>query len=139
MTLANLRNDLVQGALIDYLKTKSDVTDELKTPGSDEIREDQWQGRDFDYPCIRLRLISNTIDTDCNRNNITLSWEAYSEESSSYEADRISGIIRSVLHNKSFSQNGLHFSLWSTDLVPAIRRDKRTWRSECLMRGTVTG
>ena len=137
MSLDDLRNDLVQGALIDYLKGQSDVTDLL--PSSDEIREDQWQGREFDYPNVRLRLISNDANDDCNRADITLSWEAYSEEASSYEADKICGKIRSVLHNKGFTQSSLHISLFSTNLVPAIRRDTRTWRSELLMRGIVSG
>lgn len=138
MSSDTLRNDLIQGALIDYLKTQSDVTDELST--SDEIREDQWQGREFVYPNIRLRLISNIYTTDdCSRTAITLSWEVYSEEASSYQADKICGKIRNVLHNKQFSQNSLNVSLWATNLVPAIRRDRRTWRSELLMRGTVSG
>lgn len=137
MSLDELRNDLVQGALIDYLKNQSDVTGELST--SDEIREDMWQGTEFVYPNIRLRLMSNAPFVDCNKALIRLSWEVYSEKQSSAEADKICGKIRLVLHNKSFSSNGLHFHLSCTDVIPAIRRDARTWRSECLMRGTVSG
>jgi len=139
MAIDDLRNDLVQGALVDYLKTKSDVTDLLPSASSDEIREDQWQGREFDYPNIRCRLISNIIDELCNKAAITLSWEVYSEEASSYEADKICGKIRTVLHSKSFSSNDLHFNLRATNLVPAVRRDEKTWRAEVLMSGNVSG
>lgn len=137
MAIDDLRNDLVQGALIDYLKTKTDVTNLLTT--ANEIREDQWQGRDFVYPNIRCRLISNVPFDDCNLADITLSWEVYSEEASSYQADKICGKIRTVLHNKSFDSNGLHFNLRSTDLIPAIRSDEKTWRSEALFTGNVSG
>lgn len=139
MAIDDLRNDLIQGALIDYLKTKTTVTALLPSASSEEIRENQWQGREFSYPNIRLRLMSNIIDTTCSRNSITLSWEVRSQEASSYEADRLCGKIRSVLHDLSFNQNSIHFSLWTNDLVPAIREDDRTWRSELLMRGIVSG
>ena len=138
MSIDDLRNDQLQGALIDYLKTQTAVTALLPGATSTEIREDQWQGTEFDYPNIRCRLMSNVIG-NCNDLDITLSWEVRSEEASSYQADKICGKIRTVLHNKSFTQNGLHISLWATNLVPAIREDMRTWRSELLMRGTVSG
>ena len=139
MSIDDLRNDLIQGALIDYLKTKANVTDLLPDAASTEIRENQWQGREFDYPNIRLRLISNIPRDDCNKTDITLSWEVRSEEASSAEADKMCGKIHVELFNKSFTQNDLHFSLWTTNQVPAIREDTRTWRSELLQRGIVSG
>lgn len=138
MSLDNLRNDLVQGALIDYLQTKANVTSLLSS--AEEIKKNQWQGREFSYPNIRLRLISNRPSGNCEgTRNITLSWEVRSQEASSAKADMICGKIEVEMFDTSFSQNGLTFSLITTDNVPAIREDTTTWRSELLMRGTVDG
>ena len=134
-----LRNDQIQAAAIAYAKTKADITNELITAqnsnGADEIREDNWQGDKFSYPNIRLRLIDNIPEAgrDCNLHTITLSWMAFSEETSSQQADRIAGIIMSTLQDTQFTSNGIAFGVRTTDLVPAIRSDQRTWRSEAIM------
>jgi len=139
-----LRPDLIRGGIIAKLKASSTITDELLSPGADEIRQSQWQGREFSYPCVRVFIGTITpMQPDCNRWEIEFSIGIFSEEASSYQADRISGIIHEVLHSKSFSQTvqsqDLRFSLWTNSIVPAIRRDEKTWRSELLMRATVSG
>ena len=63
----------------------------------------------------------------------------FTEDSSSLEADQIAGIISTELHTRQFSSNNFAFSLRLTNLVPAIRIDERTWRSEVLMSGIVSG
>ena len=134
------RNDLIQSALITYLKANATILAELPATGSDEIREDQWQGSNFIYPNIRVRIISNEpYKTFCAASEVSLGFQVFSEEASSWQADRIAGIINNVLHTRSFSSGSIHFSLWTTNLVPAIRRDNRTWQSEVLMRGTISG
>jgi len=59
-----LRNDEIQTAIVAYLKTKTAITSLLITEdnptGLVEIREDQWQGTEFDYPNIRVRMIGNS-------------------------------------------------------------------------------
>lgn len=134
------RNDLVQSALISYLKSNTTILNELPASGSEEIREDQWQGTNFMYPNIRVRIISNIpYKASCDASEISVGIQVYSEESSSWQADRIAGIINSVLHTRSFYSSGIHFNMYTTNLVPAIRRDTRTWQSEVLMRGTISG
>ena len=127
-----LRNDQIQAAWIDYLKSKADILAELTD--NDEIREDEWAGTKFTYPNIRVRLISNTPEEgrDCNLHSVTISTMAFSEEASSQQADRIAGIIMVTLHGTQFVSNGIAFSVRTTDLVPAVRSDQRTWRSENL-------
>ena len=139
-----LRNDQVQAAIVAYIKAQSTITDELVTAqnsnGADEVREDNWQGREFTYPNIRVRLITNEpADPECNLHSVTLSFLVFSEDPSSQEADRIAGIINNTLHGRSFQSNNISFSLRTTSLVPAIRSDERTWRAETLMQASASG
>lgn len=127
----------VQAAMVAYLKTKTVITDEVTAA---EIREDQWQGTEFIYPNVRVRMISNQpLDTNCDAAEVMYSIQIYSQQDSSIEAERIAGIINSALHARSFESLGVRFSTRTTNQVPAYRQDTRTWRSEILMRATVTG
>jgi hypothetical protein len=133
-----LSNNDIQAALLSYLKSKSTITSEVTNPdGIIEIREDQWQGTDFDYPCIRIRLISNVPQTsECDKTNISVSFLVFTEDASSQNSDKIAGIINTILHDKQFTSNGISFYLRTTNLIPAIRSSTITWRSEILMNGT---
>jgi len=134
-----LRNDQIQAAIISYLKNNSDITGELPA-GATEIREDQWQGDEFTYPNIRVRLINNDPDMkQCDLHSVLFSCLVFSESTSSQQADTIAGIIGITLHERSFMSNNIAFSATVTDLVPAIRSDRRTWRSEAIMSARVSG
>lgn len=134
-----LRNDEIQTALVAYIKANANIIAELDA-GADEVREYQWQGTQFTYPNIRVRMIDNIpLDRNCNHSTIRFSLLVFSEDASSLEANRISGIINSELHDKSFTYTSIGFSLWTTNLVPAIRQDARTWRSEVMMEGIASG
>jgi len=129
-----LSNDQIQAGLVAYLKSKTLIIAEVT---ASEIRENEWQGTSFKYPNIRVRMISNTPPThdSCNLTKISVSFLVFTEDASSKNADKIAGIINDTLHNKSFSSTSIEFSLWTTNLIPAIRSDERTWRSEVLMNG----
>lgn len=136
-----ISNDEVQSALITYIKSKPAVTGALLA-GEAEIREDQWQGDVFTYPCVRLRLISNVplgATKECSVARVRMSWMVFSESSNSAEADRIAGVIYEELHRKQFVSNSIQFYLRGVDLIPAARINERTWRSEVLMDGTIGG
>jgi len=135
-----IRNDQIQSALVAYAKANANMIAELDA-GATEIREHQWQGTQFTYPNIRVRMLDNTQlgRGGCNHSQIRFSFLVFSEEASSLEANRISGIINSELHDKSFSYQSIGFSLWTTNLIPAIRQDARTWRSEVVMEGIASG
>jgi hypothetical protein len=135
--MAELRNDLIQSAMVAYLKTKTTVLAELSD--TSEIREDQWQGITFVYPCIRVNMTANRPIEYCNVSNIELTVQVFSEQSSSAQADKIAGIIKTVLHAKSFSQSGYNVSLRCTDLVPARRIEEKAWRSDVMLAGMVSG
>jgi len=131
------RNDQVQAGLVSYLKSKTAVTSQLinkiNTTGADEIREDSWEGSEFTYPNIRVRLISNVpVDDGCLLGRVAVSFMCNSEEYSSQQADRIAGIIADTLHGTSFNSNNIVFSARITNVVPARKTDIRTWTSEAI-------
>jgi hypothetical protein len=130
-------NDVIQAALVSYLKGKATVTVEVT---SAEIREDQWQGTDFIYPNARIKMINNVPERGaaCSRGKVDLSILVHTQDDSSRNADRIAGIINDVLHDIQFSSSDLNVHLVTTNLVPAIRSDVRTWRSEVRMSGSVS-
>lgn len=140
MTASLIRNDQIQAGMVERLKANATVTAQLPA-GATEIREDQWQGREFVYPNIRVRLISNvpTSGYESCPQDISMGIMAFSQLDSSQEADRIAGIISNELHGISFTaSNGVHFYLFAANLIPAVRSDIRTWRSEVILRGRVT-
>jgi len=121
----------IQSHIVAYLKSKTAVTDYLDS--ADEIREDQYQGTEWYYPCVRVRMISNTPNGSrpCSH-TAEFGVQVYSETQSSAEADEIAGIIANELHSKSWKGSSLHLSVHVTNIVPALRADMRTWRSEVL-------
>lgn len=144
------RNDEIQAALISKLKATAAIVAELTTAGSSstEIREDNWQGTEFEYPNIRVRMISNNPTGDlaeCSVCKFSVSIMAFSESYSSLEADKIAGIISTSLNGKSFTASGISLHLRTTNIIPATRVvtgvgitssvDIRTWRAECLIQG----
>ena len=137
MTIAS--NNEIQAALLVKLKAEATILAELSD--TDEIRENQWQGTEFSYPAIRIRMVSNNPlkNSDCDQTNISVGFQVFSEDASSMQADEIAGIINTALHDKPFSQSGLLIALRTDDLIPAIRSNMRTWKSEVLMNGIVSG
>lgn len=124
-------NEDIKIALIARLKSLSAITNEL--PSTDEIRETQWQGTTFQYPNIRVRILSNQpMGVDSCYHDIKAGIQVNSEEDSSKEAEHISGIIVSELNNKAFRQGDVNCILVVTNLIPAIRTEQLVWRSEVL-------
>lgn len=127
----------IQVALIARLKATTTLTDVVT---SVEIREDQWQGTEFVYPNVRVRLLpSSPRETNCDVLDINFSILVFSEQDSSIQAEQIAGIINTALHARSFTSNSVRLSCWTVRQIPAIRQDTRTWRSEIIFRGTATG
>ena len=135
MTLPS--NNEVQAAIVARLKAQTTVTAEVVAT---EIREDQWQGTDFSYPNIRVKMLHNRPQEDnCNKTLIDVSVQTFSEDASSLPTDRIAGIISNVLHTVQFSSGSLHITLRVVDLVPSTRSNARTWMSEVLLAGIASG
>lgn len=131
-----LDNDDIQAGLVAYLKDQTTTTVVL-LDSSGDIKEDQWQGTIFVYPAIRVDLGSQLPRGDCNSSEITFSILCFDENASSQSTDELAGTVNNDLHNKAFTKSSVRFSIFSQGLIPAIRMDDRTWRSEATFRATV--
>ena len=74
-----LSNDEIQAGIIAYLKANTVVLAAL--PDDNEIREDQWQGSEFEYPNIRVKLNPSVpINAEtCEHMQISISFLVFSE------------------------------------------------------------
>ena len=133
------RNDQLKTSLVAKLKANATILAQL--PDDTEIREAQWQGTEFTYPNVRVRVIENRPHQEnCDYSIVKFGIAVFSEEASSQECDKIAGIISNELHTQSFSQVGLKFtSVKIENIIPAIRIDERTWMSEVILNGIVNG
>ena len=122
----------IQAALLTYLKAQTSITGLLSD--TNEIREDQWQARNFIYPNVRIDLgIQRPELSHGCPSSVTGSVLCFSDQNSSKQADDMAGAAAATLHQKAFTRGGIRFSMMRvTDLVPAIRVDDRTWRSQVI-------
>lgn len=131
------RVDEIKMGLIAYLKARTAITNLLYNDDADEIKEFMWQGTVANYPGVRLRINAPVSPfANCNLINFSASILVFSEKDSSAEADYIAGIIANTMRGTAFHSSGIAFTSRVTNIVPAIRQDERTWRSEVLMNGT---
>lgn len=130
-----LDNNDIQAGLIAYLKANTTVVALLASGTS--IKEDQWQGTTFVYPAVRVDLGMQLPRGNCDGAEATFSVICYSEDASSQEADRLAGTVNDQLHRKAFTSSGVRYSIYSRGLIPAIREDERTWRSEATFHATI--
>ena len=83
----------LQSALLALLKANAN----LVTAVGAEIREENWQGTNFVYPCVRLKTLMQYArgNGTCRLDESTLSFQAhvYSEQDSSYECSTIIGLV----------------------------------------------
>jgi len=138
MGISFISNDVIQSALVAYIKTKSNITSLLAS--TSEVREDQYQGTEFNYPNLRIRTIENTPigNPGCGQ-NISVGFMVFSENASSLQAEQIAGIIAKVFHGRQFTSNGIAFAITVANAIPAVRSNVRTWRSEVLCKGIANG
>jgi hypothetical protein len=137
-------NNTVQASIISWLKSKIAITsllvDNAGVAHPEEIREVEWQGDVFAYPNIRVDLGSQVdaiAENNCEIFNIDFSILVFSEMYSSKEANVILGVIANIMNKLSITSGGVHFVRVICTLVPAIRRDERTWRSELICRSSI--
>lgn len=133
-------NNQIQKNIVAHLKSITALVAELTAfdSSANEIRENEWQGDNFVYPNIRVRMINNNPDGDtssCNSTSVNVGVMVFTQDYSSLEADKIAGIISVSLHGKTYIANNVELFLRTTNILPAIRSDRNTWRAECLMQG----
>lgn len=136
-----ISDELIQADLITKLKTITSVTSILPD-GVSGIRELQWQGDTFQYPCVRLDLEQNEYVFDeqerCQLYQIEFSLYIFSEERSSKQCSQIKGLLENYLTGLGWTgTNAKYTRLRLTDNMPAVREDATTWRSQIKYRTRV--
>ena len=124
-----ISNNLIQAALVAKLKANALLVAALSS--ANEIREQQWQGRDFAYPNIRVDLgVQRPYIPDCPLVSIPFSVLCYSEKASSEESNNLAYLVNTALDNRPFTHGGVKFvSITFVDADSSVREDARTWKT----------
>jgi len=123
-----ISNELIKAAIVAKTQATATIIAAL-TDGATGIKEFNYRGTDFSYPCIRIHIDSQ-YGIVCP-SGIEFSFYVFSEKASSKEADHIAGIVVSTFQDLSFSQNGIKFvNINILENIPAIAQDELTWRSQ---------
>lgn len=124
--------ELVQAGIIAQLKANSALTTWLiDRSAGDEIRENQWQGRQFVYPAIRVDLLPQTEPGAPPCYSQTLfNVFTFTEGDSSKNCGILAGLVDAALIRKKFSGTGYASGLVITlGSVPPIRTAERLWQA----------
>lgn len=118
----------IQEAIVAKLKADASLTAALAT--SAEIREDQFQGVDYFYPCVRVKIGQQVPKIpNCPLYSQPFIIQAFSEKDSSKESNSISYLVSEAI-KKGFTYKNVKFIMISRTLVEAVRKDERTWLAE---------
>lgn len=133
-------NNLIQAAIVAKTQSLASLTAQLPE-GTNGIREYNWKGTDFQYPCVRIHLENQTdLINDAESCPAQIEWSFYilSEQSSSKQANQIAGIIVSQLRGLSFSQNNIKFvRIKILENIPAMAVDERVWSAQIRCRSII--
>lgn len=124
--------DLVQAGIVSHLKANTALIAWLTTySAQNEIRENQWQGRQFVYPAIRVDLLTQTEpgNPPCFA-QVLFNVFAFAEGDSSLTCAQLAGLIDTALIRHKFSGTGFNSGLVTTlGSVPPIRTGERVWQA----------
>lgn len=127
----------IQAAFVTSLKADNTIVSSVMP--ANEVKENQWQGKDFTYPNIRIDMLPErpASQTNCDGNYVDVQFRVFSENPSSKEANDIAVKIANKYHSKSQTIGTLRFTMICTSLVPANRVDSKTWEAQVRFTGTV--
>jgi hypothetical protein len=129
----------VQAGLITYLKAMTTLVTALKNDAT-RIKEYFWQGENFAYPAVRLQIGIQRADGEprCGRWILPFYVMCFSENKSSKEASQLASIVATIHGISPGTLNGVLFSRFYVDqIIPAVREDELTWRSEVVVHSTI--
>jgi hypothetical protein len=124
-------NDIIQGDFIMKMKTATTITSLLVS--AEDIKEDQYQGTDFNFPAIRFALMQQTplpAGSPCDHAKCNFAVRCYSEEASSKQVDQLATAVNDFLHGYNIQGATWYGWVTNTSLVGASRATERLWRSE---------
>jgi len=135
-------NDLIQAALVAKLKADTSLVAFLTTFSAQaEIRESQWQSREFIYPAVRVELGTQIEEGNppCF-STIPFTVYSYSEKDSSREANQLAGYVNDAILRKAVLGSGWISGIIITDGAIAARRvNERVWQAVNLYRMNIYG
>lgn len=135
-------NDLIQAAIVAKLKADTPLVNWLTALGAgSEIREAQFQSREFLYPNVRVE-----VGTQIEEGNppcystIPFTVYSYSEKDSSREANQLAGYVNDAILRKAVYGSGWISGIIITDGSIAARRvSERVWQAVNLYRMNIYG
>ncbi len=140
-----LSNDLIQAAIITKLKANTALTNFLTAASAaNEIREAQWQGREFVYPAVRVQVGTQAAGGNgpcyVTTGQTPFTIYCYSEQDSSRQSDQLAGLVDDALLGLRLSGTGFRTGpVLSDGLVKAVRTGERTWQAIFLGRMQLYG
>lgn len=124
--------ELVQAGIVAHLKADSALIAFLTARSAqNEIRENQWQGRSFSYPALRVDLLTQTEpgNPPCY-SQTAFNVFCFTEDNSSKECGVLAGLLNESLIRKKFSGTGYISGLVTTlGMVPPLRTTERVWQA----------
>lgn len=122
---------------MEELKSYAAVTSLTTT---DEIREDQWSGTEFQYPNIRVDILNSAPSIEgCNYAEVEFIVRVLTEDASSLNCDKIAGLVFQNLR-RSFTRNSILFiGARVVDLGGARRVSEREWQANLDCRAFACG
>lgn len=97
-----VNNSDIQQFLVQSLLSFATATNLL--PDNVEVREDNWHGKEYSYPNVRVKLLNQDVGDDyCSYSTAFVEIVVFSEEPSSDECNDIAFSIAEYLHQKTIS------------------------------------
>lgn len=121
-------NNELQEAIVAKLKANAALVAALAT--SVEVRENQFQGIDYAYPCVRVDMgVQVPNIPDCLIYSSPWVVRCMSQQDSSKESNHIAYLVSEAI-KKGFTYKNVKFVMIQRTLGDAVRRDERTWVAE---------
>lgn len=135
-------DNTIQAAIVAKLKANMALIAWLtQFQAQAEIREAQWQGREFVYPAVRVELTGNTpiAEPPCY-SQVTFSIYYYSESDSSRQVNELAGYGNDALFEKAVTGSGWYSGLFVLDnRITGRRQSERVWQAVELYRANIFG
>lgn len=118
----------IQAAFIYSLKADALITGTL---GNYDIREDEWQGKEFVYPNLRVDVgdLIPQLTEPCDQIKVAVNIIVFTESDSSASANYLASLIADKYHRHNFKYGLRKYSTVSTRIGAAKRINERTWKA----------
>jgi len=103
-------DETFKASWIASLKSKPSITSLLLIPGSDSVKEEQWQGTSFQYPAVRVAVDFMPSINRCGPDDGDITIEVFSAEKTSKQSAHIASVIYQLYHGHPFTSAGIMFN-----------------------------